>query len=144
MFGNAHSDGFPEGKTSEDFRKGMNIIVYVDSMQAPRPTEERYDLIILEGPVVGDVYQGTVKGNPLVDRMRVSILPIPGWEGMVYRNPPHSGFPDDTSPSDFRDKQPVFVRARAVTSLPGRGIRRICRPASGCFVQTTGGSFQSG
>lgn len=112
MFGNERSDGFPAGKCSEDYRKGAGVVVWVDSVQTPRPNEERYDLVVLEVPGVGDVYQGSVKGNPLVDRMRVSILPIPGWEGMVYRNPPHSGFPDDKGPTDFRDKQSVFVRVR--------------------------------
>lgn len=112
VFGNDKSDGFPEGKSADDYRKGSAVVVWVDSVQTPRPNEERYDLIILELPGIGDVYQGFVKGTPLADRMRVSVLPIPGWEGMVYRNPPHSGFPGDSGPGDYKDRQSVLVRVR--------------------------------
>lgn len=62
---------------------------------------------------MGDVYAGKVAKRPLADRMKVALFWRPGWEGMVYANPPHRGFLPGRGPESYADDDDVFVQARA-------------------------------
>lgn len=111
--GRVYESGLPSGKTFGDFSEGEMIVVRVARAYKHGERDERYDLHVLSEMVPHETYTGVVRGKPLSDRFRVSIVRHFGWEGIVFSRPPLSGLPEGRSALEYSDGQEVNVELLA-------------------------------